>query len=102
MVKKIIGYNEEGEKVFERDARDYDKSIANTTFGVSLGDIVKAVPIIFLCGIVWANQQSFNSMVVKSLEKNAEAIGDVKTVLANLNNYLSSTTGKRFRNGEPL
>ena len=102
MVKKIIGYNDKDEIVFERDARAYDKEIANTVFGITIGDVIKTVPVIFFCGIVYANQLKFNEQMLISNTKNSEAIGGIKEVLSNLNNYLSPTTGKRFKNGEPL
>lgn len=102
MVKKIVGYNEQGKIVFEREAREYDKTIANTAFGVSLGDIVKAVPIIFLCGIIYAGQQNFNERILKNVNDNSQAIGGMKEALSNLNNYLSSATGKQFKDGRPI
>lgn len=76
--------------------------------GITTGDLVRAIPIIFLCGVVYANQQNVNLQLMKSIEKidtssakNAEAIGGLKELIQNLQNYLSSTTGKQFNNGFP-
>lgn len=106
MVRKIIGYDASGKKVFERDAREYDKSVSGAIFGISIGDIVKAVPVVFLCGIVYANQQNVNSHLMGSISEvskttalNSEAIGGLKDTLKNLDNYLSASTGKPFYNG---
>ena len=108
MVKKIVGFDEDGKKVFERDARQYDQSIVNTTFGLTLADVIKVVPIIILMIGVYVNQQSFNATILRSVDSlavlssdNAKAIGGMKEALNNLNNYLSSSTGKQFENGRP-
>lgn len=108
MVKKIIGVDEHGKKVFERDARVYDQSIANLRFGVSVGDVLKAVPIIVVCALFYAqdmnfkeNQKLFNSQVLASINENSKAIGGIKDVLFNLNSYLSSETGQQFKDGVP-
>lgn len=112
MVKKVVGYNDQGEKVFEREARVYDQTIANTMFGISIGDVVKAVPVIFLCGIVWANQQSTNEKLSEAMAANTTSIKEIANsntrtlnaltdYISKMDSYLSSTTGKRFRNGEP-
>lgn len=101
MVKKIVGYNEKDEVIFERDARDYDKGLARQVFGITIGDAVKAGSIFCLGVMLYANQQSFNSTVMTSLKQNSEAIGDIRSTLYNLNNYLSSATGRQFENGRP-
>lgn len=108
MVQKIVGYDDKGKKVFEREARAYDQSISKTAFGVTLGDIVKAIPIVFLCGIVYANQQNVNKhmmdavlQVSASTSENSKAINGIWVVLNNLNNYLSASTGKQFKDGVP-
>lgn len=108
MVKKIIGLDEQGKKVFERDARAYDQSVANMRFGISIGDALKAIPFIVFCVLFYAqdqafkeNQKAFNVQVLKSINENSMAIGGIKEVLGNLNNYLSSSTGKQFESGRP-
>lgn len=108
MVKRIVGYDDKGEKLFDREARDYDKRIAATVFGITLGDIVKAVPVIAACVLIYSNnehfkqdQLSFNKTVLSSINTNAENIAGIKNVLTNLNNYLSSATGKQFKDGIP-
>lgn len=102
MVKKIIGIDEEGKQVFTRDARDYDRGIANQLFGLTLGDLIKVGSGIALGVMVYANQQHFNASMVESLKQNSQAIGDIRGTLDNLNLYLSATTGKVFHNGRPL
>lgn len=101
MVKKIIGYDDKGGKVFERDAREYDKSVSNMLMGISIGDIVKAVPIFFLCGTVYMHQQDFNEKVLISMKSNSDAIGGIKEVLAHLDSSLTQITGKQFLDGMP-
>lgn len=102
MVKKIIGIDEEGKQVFARDAREYDRGIANQLFGVTIGDLLKAGSVVALGVMIYANQQHFNTSVVESLKQNSQAIGDIRGTLDNLNLYLSATTGKVFHNGRPL
>lgn len=112
MVKRIVGFDEKGKQVFERDARAYDQSLANMKFGLTIGDIVKAVPIIFLCGIVWANQKSTNEKLSEAIQANTTQIKEIvngntqtlnflQSYISRVDNYLSATTGKRFKNGEP-
>lgn len=109
MVKTVIGLDAKGEKVFERPARAYDQGIANTVFGITIGDIIKAVPVIIACVMLYANnenfkrnQVTFNSRILTSTNENAQAIGGLKEVMWNLNNYLSSSTGKQFKDGRPI
>ena len=102
MVERIAGYDKSGRKVFERPAREYDHGIANTKFGVSIGDLVKAIPIIFLAGILYAGQQKFNEGMTVMVSNNTKAINSIEETLGNLNNYLSSSTGKQFKDGRPL
>lgn len=112
MVKKIIGLDDAGKQVFERDARSYDQGIADMVFGIRAGDIVKAIPVIFLCGMVWSNQQAFNvklldmvnanSQIIKNLaSENSKTLSIMNEYIAKMDSYLSAATGKRFRNGEP-
>lgn len=112
MVKRVVGYDDKGAKVFDREAREYDKGIANTVFGITVGDVFKVIPLIFLCGMVWANQQSINDKMSQMIATNTLAIKDIantnsKTFVAlteyvsRMDSYLSATTGKRFKNGEP-
>jgi hypothetical protein len=119
VVKRIVGLDDNGKKVFERDAREYDTLIANTKFGVTLGDIVKAVPVIFLCGMLWMKNESAWENQIKNNLQMTQAIqantSEIKNISSNnsktlsflqdyifkMDNYLSSTTGKRFKNGEP-
>lgn len=102
MVKIVRGYDDDEKVVFERPAREYDKSIAKTTFGISLGDIVKAIPIIFLCGIVYAHQQEFDSRMLNSMNENSSAVTSIKMVLQHLDNSLTKITGKQFQDGLPI
>ena len=102
MVKKIVGFDENGKKLFEREARAYDKGLATTVLGISVGDIVKTVPVIFLCGIIYAGQQNFNQQIMKSTSENSAAISRLDITLVNINNYLSASTGKQFKDGRPL
>lgn len=112
MVKRIVGYDEDGNKVFDREARVYDKGMGSSfsLFGAqfSVGDIIKAIPIITICISVYTNQQLTNARFLDSItkisqstENNAQAIAGMKDVLGNLNNYLSSKTGKQFKDGLP-
>lgn len=101
MVKKIVGLNDKDEVVFERDARAYDKGIANSMFGITIGDALKAGSVLALGIMLYANQLNFNNTVMKSLASNSDAIGDIRSTLDNLNNYLSSSTGKQFEKGRP-
>lgn len=102
MVQKIVGLDAKGNKVFERDARAYDKGLANTVFGITLGDVFKVIPILILVVSVHVNQQNFNTKILSISSDNAQAIGGLKDVVINLNNYLSSQTGKQFKDGRPL
>lgn len=101
MVKRIVGFDDKDKIVFERNARDYDRGIANTMFGVTVGDILKTIPVIIACVMIYANQTHINEKIMFQTSENAQAIGGIKEVLNNLNNYLSSSTGKQFENGRP-
>lgn len=101
MVKKIVGYDEEGNQVFEREAREYDRSIANTPFGITISDIFKVIPVFILIITVYVNQQNFNVQILAMVNNNTSAVVGIKETLGNLNNYLSSTTGKQFKDGRP-
>ena len=108
MVDKIVGIDKTGKKLFERNARDYDKGIMDQIIpGLTLGDIVKAVPIFFIAGVAWTN---FNNQYLAQQATNAQLLDTVKTIsgqvekhsriLIHLDNYLSSATGKQFNDGE--
>ncbi len=109
MVVKVCGLDDKGKVVFERPARDYDKRIAESVFGVTLGDCLKAASVITVGILIYANQQNFNKTIMESVaqvsfntNENAKAISGVKDALNNLNNYLSSSTGKQFKDGRPI
>lgn len=110
MVKKIVGYDDGGRKVFERDAREYDKGIMGQIMpGLTIGDIVKTVPIIFAIGVGWNNfnnqyvsQQNTNTQMIQTLQKITEQVEKHSRILAHLDVYLSSSTGKQFSDGEPV
>lgn len=104
----IIKVTRNGQQVYEGPDRRFFDSDWKSKFDLSLGDLIKAIPIILACGMVYANNESFkkeqlevNQQLVSSNTQNAQAIGGIKEVLWNLNNYLSSTTGKQFRDGRP-
>lgn len=92
-----------------------EQTITSAVFGISIAEIVRFVPIAGLFIAVYVNQQNFNTTqqnfnlqqqqfnkeMVTANAKNSEAIGGIKEVLGNLNNYLSATTGKQFRDGVP-
>jgi len=101
MVKRIIGLDEKGKEVFNREARAYEESIANKTFGITISDVFRVVPILVLLVTVYVNQQNFNYQVLEMTKENTRAISGMKEVLYNLNNYLSSATGKQFKDGSP-
>lgn len=109
MTERVYGVDKQGKKIWERPAREYDKSISNTAFGITIGDLIKAVPVIVACALFYANgetfkknQIAFNQQVLTSVDNNARAVGGIKDVLWNLNNYLSASTGKQFRDGRPI
>lgn len=101
MVKRIVGYDEDDKVVFDRDARPYDLGVAHKTFGITLSDVFKVVPIFFLIVTVYVNQQNFNIKVMEMISTNSSAIGKMCDTLQNINNYLSSSTGKQFKDGRP-
>lgn len=105
MVKKIVGYDDSGKKVFERDAREYDNFLSNK---FSFKDIIKVIPIVVACCLFYFNmlnfqesQSRFNITVIQSINKNSDAIGGIKDVLSSLDSYLSSSTGRQFERGRP-
>ena len=102
MVEKVRGYDKDDNIIFERSAREYDKSIASTVFGITLSDVFKVIPVLILLVTVYVNQQNFNAQILNSVNNNSRAIEGISTAMSNLNNYLSASTGKRFKNGEPL
>ena len=102
MVEKIRGYDKHENVIFEREAREYDKSIVNTTFGITISDIFKVIPVLILLITVYINQQNFNVQIIKYMDSNTKTTENIKYTLDNLHNYLSASTGKRFKNGEPL
>lgn len=87
---------------WEREPRAYDNGLANKTFGITLADVFKAAPFFALIVTVYVNQQNFNIMILNSQNQNAQAISAMKDTLVNLNNYLSSSTGKQFKDGRPF
>ena len=101
MVKKVVGYDDFGKKVFERDAREYDRLISQNVFGISISDIVKTVPVFIACGIFYANDLNFKRVQTEFNEKMVLSVNNMNNTLTNLNNYLSSTTGKQFKDGRP-
>lgn len=101
MVEKIVGYDKNKKIVFERQAREYDKSIGYTILGVSVGDLVKAIPVIFVAGMIYMHQQNFDEQILGMVNNNSKAIEDMGRTLNHLNNSLSVITGKQFDDGEP-
>lgn len=101
MVKKIIGLDAEGNQVFEREARAYDQSIASHVFGITLGDVFKVIPVVILIITVYVNQQNFNVQILNMVNNNTITVSKISVTIDNLNNYLSSTTGKQFKDGRP-
>ena len=109
MVKKIVGYDENGKVAFEREARAYDRSIGNTVFGITLADAIKIGTVLVACSMFYINsinfkeyQMSFNKQVLDAERRQDAAIDSITMVLSNINNYLSSTTQKQFKDGRPL
>lgn len=101
MVRKIVGYDNAGKKVFERDARSYDEGIGHIRFGITFADVLKVIPVFILIITVYVNQQNFNVQLLNISNSNSKSIMNITNVLGNLNNYLSSTTGKQFKDGRP-
>lgn len=108
MTTKVAGFDAKGRKIWEREAREYDQSISHKVFGISLGDVVKAVPIIFLCASYYVadvnfkrDQLAINNKMQASFDKQAVSIENMNKTLINLNIYLSATTGKQFQDGLP-
>ena len=102
MVKKIAGFDEKGNKVFERDAREYDQSVIHKPFQITLSDLIKVIPIFFACAYVYINQNNFNNSILQSFntisvttQENTKAIDSLKDVLSSL------MTGKKFKDGMP-
>lgn len=104
MVRKIVGYSDEDcqVKVFERDAREYDRTISNGLFGISMSDIVKTIPIFIACIIFYADQMAFKKAQLEFNQQMVSSVNSISNSLGNLNNYLSSTTGKQFKDGRPF
>lgn len=109
MVDKIAGFKD-GKKVFERDARDYDRGVMGQIVpGLTVGDIVKGAVVIFGIGVGWVNfnnqyiaQQNTNVQMIQTLQKITEQVEKHSRILAHLDVYLSSSTGKQFNDGEPI
>ncbi len=99
MVKKIVGYDDKGKVVFERNPREMDNLISNHK--ITISEVIRVVPILVLLVTVYVNQQNFNTHILRTVDNNSQAIAGIKEVLANLNNYMSSSTGKQFHNGIP-
>ncbi len=108
MVKRVVGYDDKGKEVFNREAREYDQSISKSVFGITIGDAVKAITVVAIGVMLYANQQRVNEQLMQSIklvsdssERNTAAITSMRDVLWNLNNYLSASTGKQFKDGVP-
>jgi len=101
VVEKIKGYDKTGKLVFERNAREYDKSITKTVFGITVADIFKAVPILVLAGVIYGQQEDFNHTVFEWHKEDVSTIEGIKNTLENLNSWLSSSTGRPFKDGMP-
>lgn len=104
MARKVIGYDEQGNKIWERDAREYDSKsfMGQIVPGLTIGDIVKAVPVVFLAGMAWMNQQNTNVQFLNTMQKISDKVEAHSEALQHLDNYMSSATGKQFQNGEPI
>lgn len=108
MTEKVVGLDKTGKQIWERNAREYDRSISNSLFGITIGEAIKVVSVVAVGAMLYANQLKVNEQLMQSIklvsetsEKNSEAILGVKDVLWNLNNYLSASTGKQFKDGIP-
>lgn len=103
MVKKVIGINDKGEKLWERDAREYDRTITshNTIFGISVSEIFRVIPVFIAIGMMYSNQQNLNSQMLAMGAANSASISKMVVTLGHLDNWLSSTTGKQFTDGVP-
>lgn len=99
MVKRIVGYDDKGNKVFERPAREYDNQISKMVFGITLGDAVKAGSVLALGVMLYANQQTFNGKVLGELTDNAVIRKEIINTLNNINVTLSLIVGKPVVNG---
>lgn len=115
--KRVITVKEEVapgqfKQVFHgEDKRYYDEgytNLKNQVFGITISDVFKVIPIIVACVLVYTNNESFkanqlavNKQMSGQLYDNAQAIGGIKEVLGNLNNYLSSKSGQMFKDGIP-
>lgn len=84
--------------------------ITKAVFGITIGDVVKAIGFLSVGFMVYYNQQAINQKLFDGLAqntKNIEVISDrsnktlevLQEYVANMDNYLSATTGKQFRYG---
>lgn len=101
MIDKIVGVDKNGKKIFERDPRSFDEGIGHLRFGITLADVFKVIPVFILIVTVYVNQQNFNIQIMAMTRSNASSIDKVCETLNNINNYLSSSTGKQFKDGRP-
>lgn len=109
--KRVIGIDDKGNKLWERDAREYDSRgvMGQIIPGLTIGDIVKTIPIIFAIAASWINYQNqmtqqaaTNVQMIQTLQKITEQVEKHSRILAHLDNYLSSSTGKQFNDGVPV
>jgi len=99
MVTRIVGYSNDGKKVFDRPAREYDSQISKMVFGITMGDAIKAGSVIALGIMLYANQMNFNTKVLQELTDNASIRREMINTLSNINVTLSLIVGKPVVNG---
>lgn len=110
MTTKVMGYDEKGKKIWERQARDYDKGITGQIVsGLTIGDLLKFAGVLVACvawyfsqQTSWTNQQNLNSQTIITLQKIGDQVEKHSKILSHLDTYLSSSTGKQFTDGEPI
>ena len=110
MTEKVYGTDKNGNKIWERPAKEYDKGIEGQIIkGLTVGDLLKFAAIVVACVAwyfnqqnQWESQKTYNANLVATIQKVGDTVEKHSKILAHLDAYLSSSTGKQFNDGEPV
>lgn len=85
-----------------QELRQEYASIEKTVLGIRLGDIIKAIPLVFLCGIFYANQQTTNQRIDNNQTVLSKSIEKLIEFNKTSDSWHSTVWGTQFEGGKPI